>query len=298
VSHDHHHGHDHGTAGKRLGLAFGLNVAFTLIELVGAWFTNSTAIAADALHDLGDSLSLALAWGMQSLSGSRPTQTYSYGFKRLSLVGALVNAVVLLAGGLVVLMEAVPRLWDPGQPDARGMLALAVLGVVVNGAAVLRVRQGASLNERVVTWHLMEDVLGWVAVLIVSIVMLFVDLPVLDPLLSVGITVWVGFNAARNLKRTIDVFLQAVPDDVDVDALCEAARAVEGVVDLRHVHVWSQEGEHHVLTGSLVLDCVTLEDAERIREQVADDLQEAGIEHVTLEVVSSTRAGALDAACG
>lgn len=298
MSHDHHHGHDHGTAGKRLGLAFGLNVAFTIIELVGAWFTNSTAIAADALHDLGDSLSLAFAWGMQGLSDSKPTPTYSYGFRRLSLVGALVNAIVLLVGGLVVLTEAVPRLWDPGHPDAKGMLALAVLGVVVNGAAVLRVRHGSSLNERVVTWHLMEDVLGWVAVLVVSIVMLFADLPVLDPLLSVLITVWVGFNAARNLKRTIDVFLQAVPDGVDVDALCEAARDVDGVVELRHVHVWSQEGEHHVLTGSLVLDCVTLEEAERIRDQVAHVLRDADIEHVTLEVVSSTRAGAVEAACG
>lgn len=297
MSHD-HHGHDHGMAGKRLGLAFGLNVAFTIIELVGAWFTNSTAIAADALHDLGDSLSLAFAWGMQGLSDSKPTQTYSYGFRRLSLVGALVNAIVLLVGGLVVLTEAVPRLWDPGQPDAKGMLALAVLGVVVNGAAVLRVRHGSSLNERIVTWHLMEDVLGWVAVLVVSIVMLFADLPVLDPLLSVLITLWVGFNAARNLKRTIDVFLQAVPDGVDVDALCEAAREVDGVVDLRHVHVWSQEGEHHVLTGSLVLDCASLEEAEHIRDRVAHTLQDAGIEHVTLEVVSSTRAGAAEAACG
>lgn len=296
MSHDHHH--DHGTAGKRLGLALGLNVAFTIIELVGAWFTNSTAIAADALHDLGDSLSLAFAWGMQGLSGSKPTQTYTYGFKRLSLVGAMVNAIVLLAGGLVVLTEAVPRLWDPGQPDAKGMLALAVLGVVVNGAAVLRVRHGSSLNERVVTWHLLEDVLGWVAVLIVSIVMLFADLPVLDPLLSVLVTVWVGANAARNLKRTIDVFLQAVPDDVDVDALREVARGVEGVVELRHVHVWSQEGEHHVLTGSLVLDCVTVEEAENIREQVVQALHDEGIEHLTLEVVSSTRAGAVEAACG
>jgi len=293
-----HHGHDHGEAGKNLGLAFGLNVTFTLIELVGAWFTNSTAIAADALHDLGDSLSLAFAWGMQGLSGSKPTRTYTYGFKRLSLVGAMVNAMVLLAGGLVVLTESVPRLWDPGHPDAKGMLALAILGVVVNGAAVLRVRHGSSLNEQVVTWHLLEDVFGWVAVLVVSVVMLFADVPILDPLLSVLITVWVGFNAARNLKRTIDVFLQAVPDGVDVDALCATARGVEGVVDLRHVHVWSQEGEHHVLTGNLVLDCVTLEQAESIRDRVGHELEDAGIGHVTLEVVSASRAGALDAACG
>ncbi|MCB9746748.1 MAG: cation transporter [Alphaproteobacteria bacterium] len=298
MSHAHTHGHhEHGDAGRNLGLAFALNVSFTLIELVGAWYTSSTAIAADALHDLGDSLSLAFAWGMQGLSKSRPTQTYSYGFKRLSLVGALVNAVVLLAGGLVVLTESIPRLQDPGQPDAKGMLALAVLGVLVNGAAVLRVRHGSSLNERVVTWHLLEDVLGWVAVLIVSVVMLFADLPVLDPLLSVLITAWIAFNAARNLKKTVDVFLQAVPEDVDVERLHEEVLAVEGVLALRHVHVWSLEGEHHVLTGHLVVDCEDLDAASALREQVRRRLQDLGIDHVTLESVSTRADQALTASC-
>jgi len=283
--HDHSHGHDHGTAGGRLGLAFGLNVAFTLVELVGAWFTNSTAIAADALHDLGDSLALAFAWGMQGLAGQKPTASFSYGFKRLSLVGALVNAIVLLVGGAIVLTESIPRLWDPGQPNAQGMLVLAILGVVVNGAAVLRVRAGTSLNEQVVTWHLLEDVFGWVAVLIVSIVMLFVDAPVLDPILSVAITLWVGWNAARNLKRTIAVFLQAVPDDIELDALQEAVVAIDGVRELKHVHVWSQEGEHHVLTGHLVVERSTLAEAAVIRSAVREVLRDVGIEHSTLEVV-------------
>jgi cobalt-zinc-cadmium efflux system protein len=285
--HGHGHGHDHGSAGGRLGLAFGLNVAFTLVELVGAWFTNSTAIAADAVHDLGDSLALAFAWGMQGLSDREPTSSFSYGFKRLSLVGALVNAVVLLVGGGLVLVESVPRLWSPGAPDARGMLLLAVLGVLVNGAAVLRVRTGSSLNEQVVTWHLLEDVLGWVAVLVVSIVMLFVEAPVLDPLLSIAITSWVGWNAAKNLRRTLAVFLQAVPDGVEIEALKEAVQAIDGVVGLEHVHVWSQEGEHHVLTGHLVVDRATLDEAAVIRAAVRSVLREAGIHHTTLEVVGS-----------
>lgn len=295
MSHDHH---SHAGAGGRLGLAFGLNVSFTIIELIGAWYTSSTAIAADALHDLGDSLSLAFAWGMQGVSGKAPTQTYTYGFKRLSLVGALVNAIVLLVGGAIVLREAVPRLWDPGQPDAAGMLGLAVLGVLVNGAAVLRVRSGQSLNERIVTWHLLEDVLGWVAVLIVSLVMLFVDVPILDPLLSLAVTAWVGFNAARNLKKTVDVFLQAVPDDVDLEGLQTAASEVSDVVALRHVHVWSQEGEHHVLTGSLVVDCTSLDRALEVRERVRQRLQDAGVEHVTLELTTPGRDGASDSECG
>ena len=286
MGHGHHH---HDTASQRLGLAFGLNVAFTIVEFIGAWATNSTAIAADALHDLGDSLSLAFAWGMQGLSARRPTRTYTYGFRRLSLLGALVNALVLLVGGVIVLTEAIPRLTDPGEPDPKGMLLLAILGVVVNGIAVLRVRSGTSLNERVVTWHLLEDVLGWVAVLIVSIVMLFVNLPVLDPILCIAITAWVGFNALRNLKATLDLFLQAVPDDIDVDALTEVARSVPGARDLRHVHVWSQEGENHVLTGELVVDCESVDQADSIRRAVDHALIDNGIHHSTLQIVPVAR---------
>lgn len=285
--HDHHH---HGAAKGRIGLALGLNVAFTIVELIGAWYTNSTAIAADAVHDLGDSFALAFAWGMEGLSEKGPTPTFTYGMRRLSLVGALINAVVLVVGSALVLRESVPRLWDPGAPDAQGMLFLALLGVAVNGFAVLRVRKGKSLNEKVVTMHLLEDVLGWIAVLVVSVVMLFVDVPILDPLLSIAITLWVGWNAAKNLKRTGTVFMQAVPEDVEPDALRALVMQVEGVADFNHLHVWSQEGEHHVLTGHLVVDGGTLEHAVRIRNQVREVLHEAGIDHTTLEVSSDVTA--------
>lgn len=259
-------------------------MAFTIVELIGAWYTNSTAIAADAVHDLGDSFALAFAWGMEGLSEKGPTPTFTYGLRRLSLVGALINAVVLVVGSALVLRESVPRLWDPGTPDAQGMLLLALLGVAVNGFAAWRTRKGKSLNEKVVTMHLLEDVLGWVAVLVVSVVMLFVELPILDPLLSIAITLWVGWNAFKNLKQSGAVFLQAVPDDLELDTLRAQVLAIEGVLDLRHVHVWSHEGEHHVLTGQLVLEGGTLERAELLREQVRELLHQQGIEHTTLEV--------------
>jgi cobalt-zinc-cadmium efflux system protein len=293
MSHDHHH-HDH--AGGRLGLAFALNVAFTLIELVGAWFTNSTAIAADAVHDLGDSLALAFAWGMQGASKRRADTSFTYGYRRLSLVGAVVNAVVLLVGGAIVLMESVPRLWDPPSPHVEGMLGLAVLGVAVNGFAALRLGKAGSLNERVVRLHLLEDVLGWVAVLIVSVVMLFVDLPILDPLLSVVITLWVAFKATRNLKNTLALFLQGAPDDVDVEALCAAAQEVEGVLGIRHVHVWSLDGDHHVLTGQLLVAQTDLDQAVAVRDAARERLEAEGVSHVTLELAVDAESGG--GACG
>jgi len=289
MGHDHHHDHSHGgDTSRALGLAFFLNLAFTVIELAGAWWTGSTAIAADALHDLGDSIALAFAWAMQGLADRPAPRRYSYGLRRLSLVAAFVNAMVLLVGGAVVLVESVPRLWDPGEPNASGMLALALLGVVVNGMAVLRVRGGKSLNARVVSLHLLEDVLGWVAVLVVSCVMLVVDVPVLDPLLAILITLWVTTSAARNLRKTLVVFLQGTPHDVDPKALVAAAEAVEGVVALRHVHVWSLEGEHNVLTGHLVVDADEFSAGAEVREQVRAALSSLDVKHCTLELASVT----------
>lgn len=288
----HDHGHAHRREGEtaqaassRLRVAFALNFAFTIFELVGAWWTNSTAIAADAIHDLGDSLSLAFAWGMEGLSQRGATKTYSYGFRRLSLVGALVNALVLVMGGAFVLAHSIPRLFDPQRPDAQGMVLLAIVGVVVNGAAALRMRDGHSLNEQVVSWHLIEDVLGWVAVLIVSVVMLFAELPILDPVLSIVITLWIAVNALRHLRRTLELFLQAVPEGVDLDGLVAATCKLPGVVDLRHLHVWSHEGETHVLTAELAIEDMSLSEALRLRNEARHALEHAGIAHVTLELV-------------
>mgnify|MGYP000436057033 CR=1 FL=1 len=285
MGHGHQHHHEE-TGGGRLGLAFALNTVFTVIELVGAWLTNSTAIAADALHDLGDSLALAFAWGMQGASNRRADGGFTYGYRRLSLAGAAVNAVVLLVGGMVVLSESIPRLLDPPTPNVQGMLGLAVLGVAVNGLAALRVGEGKSLNERVVRLHLLEDVFGWVAVLVVSLVMLVVELPVLDPLLCIGITLWVGWNAGRNLRSTLKLFLQGAPEDLDGPAICEEAADLPGVVGLEHVHLWSLDGQHHVLTADLVVEAMDLEAALELRERVAERLRGAGISHVTLALAT------------
>ncbi|TYK66815.1 cation transporter [Colwellia echini] len=210
--HSHNHIHQHGKD-ERIGWAFFLNVTFTIIEFIGGWLTNSTAIMADAVHDLGDSLSIGFAWILSHLSDKEASDKYSYGYRRLSLFGALVNGIVLVIGSIWVLFEAIPRLSNPEMPMAEGMLGLAILGVVVNGYAVFKLKAGETLNEKVLTWHLLEDVLGWVAVLVVSIVLLFVELPILDPVLSISFTLFILFNVFKNLKSTLALFLQATPNE-------------------------------------------------------------------------------------
>lgn len=277
-THHHHHAEDN------LRLAFFLNLAFTIVEIVGGLYTNSLAILSDAIHDLGDSLSLGMSWYFQRLSTKGRTKTFSYGYKRFSLLGAIINAVVLLAGSIIILTHAIPQLWQPQAADAKGMLYLAILGVVVNGAAVLKLRKGKSINERVVSLHLLEDVLGWLAVLIGSVIMLYVEAPFIDPLLAILISGFVIYNALKHLKRSFLIILQGTPANVDVEELRIKLKGIEEVVDIHDCHSWSMDGQYNILTLHLVLDKdYTLSTQAEIKKHVQQLLKGESINHVTIE---------------
>lgn len=283
----HHHNHDHSKdmPSNRLGWAFLLNFVFTIIEFIGGFLTNSTAILADAVHDLGDSLSLGLAWILNKLGKKQANQHFTYGYKRLNLAGAFINAVVLIAGSAWVLVEAIPRLWNPQMPVADGMIALAVVGITVNGFAAYKLSEGKTLNERVINWHLLEDVLGWVAVLIVGIVLLFVDWPILDPLLSIGFTMFILVNVLRNLWATLKLFIQATPDKETYRQVADTLLELPHVADLHHLHFWSLDGEEHVLTVHLVLtENLDIEARSNLKQRIDDVLAPYALSHTTVEL--------------
>jgi len=188
-------------------------------------------------------------------------------------------------GSLIILAHAVPRILNPEPTNAQGMLLFAILGIAVNGIAALRLSRSESMNARVATWHLLEDALGWVAVLIVSIVLFFVDLYILDPILSVLITLYILYNVIKNLNKTLALFLQAVPDTVDVPQLEHELSHIPHVVSTHHTHVWSLDGEHHVLTTHVVvesgLDRQTVCD---IKEQIRQLITNKSFEHITIDI--------------
>jgi cobalt-zinc-cadmium efflux system protein len=167
---------------SNIKVAFFLNLGFTIIEIIGGLWTNSIAIISDALHDLGDSFSLGLSWFLERYSRKKKDEKYSYGYRRYSLFAALINSLILIAGSIFILYKAIPRLINPEELNAKGMLIFAVTGIIINGIAVLQVRRGKSLNERIVSLHLFEDVLGWAAVFVISIVIIFKSIPILDPI--------------------------------------------------------------------------------------------------------------------
>jgi cobalt-zinc-cadmium efflux system protein len=281
-SHSHHH-HNHDSS-KRMGWAFFLNVGFTIIEFIGGWLTNSTAIMADAVHDLGDSLSIGTAWCLNIIGAKQASKRFTYGYKRLSLLGALINALVMIGGSSWVLMQAIPRLFDPQMPNTEGMLGLALLGVTVNAYAAYKLSAGKSLNERVLSWHMIEDVLGWLAVLIVSIVLMFVDWPILDPLLSIAFTLFILFNVLLNLRETVGLFLQATPDEDIQQSIKQNLLSLAQISDLHHLHFWSLDGEHHVLTVHLVLkNMLTSVQLTDLKTQIARQLADYQLAHTTIE---------------
>lgn len=281
----HDHSQKDNESSRRIGLVFFLNLIFTIIEFVGGVLTNSTAIMADAVHDLGDSLSIGSAWLLARWGRKTADSEFTYGYRRLTLFGAFLNSVVLIAGSMWVLSEAIPRLANPVMPVAEGMFALAILGVTVNGVAAYRLSKGTTLNEKVLNWHLLEDVLGWVAVLVVSIVLQFADWPILDPLLSVGFTLFIMFNVVRNLWTTGKLFLQAVPDRELHNKIRRTLLGIGGVSDVHHQHLWSLDGEHHVLTAHIVVDGeFDVEEYGVIKDGVAAALEQYGLSHTTIEI--------------
>lgn len=282
----HNHTHDHQGGTKNLKIAFFINVGFTLLEIVGGIFTNSIAIISDALHDLGDSLSLGLAWYLEKKASKEgATNKFSYGFARFRLLGALVNALVLIGGSTYVLIEAVARFQSPEPVKSTWMMGLAVIGVAANGYAAWRTMGAKSLNEKVISWHLLEDVLGWVAVLVVSIILQFKDWYFLDSALSIGITLFILYGVGRRLWDTVHLILQGVPEEIDLEDVQTKLRSVEHVQSIHHTHVWSLDGEHHVLTTHLVLEHITsYPQIDAVRQKALSTLKEYNLTHSTIQV--------------
>ena len=276
--------HHHYDSEKNISVAFFLNLGFTIIEIIGGFLTNSIAILSDAMHDFGDSISLGLAWYFQKVSKRASDHKYSYGYKRFSLLGAIINSVILLVGSSWILSEAIPRIIHPQTPNAQGMFILAILGIAINGAAVLRLRRGKSINEKVVSLHLWEDVLGWIAILVGSVVMHFFDLPVIDPILSILISVYILINVFKNIRITMRIILQGTPLELDLDEINKVLLSFEEVESMHDLHLWSVDGNYHVVTIHIVLkEALPMDQLALLKLNIRNKLAAFEIHHATIE---------------
>ena len=271
---------------RRILFSVLLNVCFTILEVVGGLWTNSLAILSDALHDFGDSVALGSSWLLERGASRSPDSSRTFGYQRLSLFSALFSAMVLVGGSLVILIQAMPRLINPEFVDARGVVGIAVIGIAFNGAGVLLLKKGESLNERVLSWHLLEDVFGWVAILIGGIAIHFWEIYLIDPIITIGLTIFILYNVSKNLKETINILLQGVPRHISIDEVKRELLTIEGVKGIHDIHIWSLEGETDVLTGHIVVDETRLKAPDQTRRDVKEILKKHHIEHSTIELES------------
>jgi len=279
MAHEHHH-HDV----KNIKVAFFLNLFFTLLEIVGGFFTNSMAILSDAVHDLGDCLSLGLAWYFQKIANKGSDSSYSYGYKRFSLLGAIINSIVLTVGSIFILTEAIPRIFHPEKTQAVGMFLLAFVGILVNGLAFLRLKHGSSLNEKVVSLHFLEDILGWIAILVGAVLIYFFNILFIDPVLSVGIALYVLFNVYKNIRETLHIILQGIPADIDVAEITENLQQFKGIEHIHDLHVWSVDGNYNILTVHVVTNkSLEIEKITELKSKIRNSLKQKGIQHATIE---------------
>ena len=279
------HNHSHGDSAKNLGIAFFLNLGFAVIEIIGGVWTNSVAIISDAVHDFGDAFSIGVSFFLERYSKKRRTRTFTYGYKRFSTLGALINSIVLLVGSVFVFMETIPRLFHPAEVNYSGMMWLAIAGLAVNGFAALRLMKGNSISQRAVMLHLLEDVLGWLAVLVGSLVIRYTGWYFIDPLLSVCIGIFILTNVCRNLYAIFRILLQATPEHIPEDKVKPVLEGVPGVKEVHDLHVWTLDGEKNIASAHLIVsDVASREDVIKVKHEAVDKLKEMGIDHLTVEI--------------
>lgn len=280
--HGHSHGHHHHPLSSNMATAFFLNLAFTVIEVIGGFLTGSYAILADAVHDLGDTLTIGIAWFLEKKSKQKPDDSYSYGYARFSLLASVITATILLTGSFFIIVNAVPRLFNPSAPETIGVIGLAILGVCVNGYAFLKMSKDAGHSAKMLRLHLFEDAAGWVVVLIGGAVMHFTDWFIIDPVLAILLAGYISFNVFKTLKEVITIFLQRAPTDLGRDKFKSAILGVEGVLDVHDIHCWSLDHETIILTCHVVISDYS--DATSAKSRVKNALKAIANVHPTIEI--------------
>lgn len=267
---------------RNIFIAFILNLGFSIFEFIGGLFTGSIAIISDAVHDIGDAASIGISYFLEKKSKKGPDETYTYGYTRYSVVGSVITTLILLFGSIMVVYNAIGRIISPTAINYNGMILFAVVGVFVNLAAAIVTSSGDSLNQKAVNLHMLEDILGWIVVLIGAVVMRLTDFTLIDPIMSIGVAAFIFWSAFQNLKEVLDLFLGKTPQGICVNEIREHIMHIDGVIDAHHIHIWSIDGR----TNCATMHIVTNTDPHTIKTAVREELAEHGIRHATLELES------------
>ena len=265
---------------KNILIAFLLNISFSIFEIFGGILTGSIAIISDSIHDFGDALSIGISYFLEKKSKKKADNKYTYGYIRYSVLGGVITTTILLVGSILVIIGAIKRLFNPVEINYDGMILFAIVGVILNFIAAYVTRKGDSINQRSVNLHMLEDVLGWIIVLIGSIIMHFTNISMIDAIMSIGVSIFILINSLKNLKKVLDLFLEKTPENINIEELKKHLLEIKDVEDIHHIHVWSIDGYKNYATMHIVTNSKNVKE---IKNKIREELEEHNICHSILE---------------
>lgn len=266
-------------------LAFFLNLSFAILEFIFGGILNSSAVLADAVHDLGDALAIGLSACLETISNREEDKHYTLGYKRFSLLGATLTALILITGSCLVILENIPKFMNPQAVNHEGMLWLGVIAIAINLTASFIVSKGQTKNESILSLHFLEDILGWLAVILVALILRYTDWYFLDPLLSLIISVFILSKALPRFWSTLKIFLDAVPEGLDSKKLEQDLLSLENVKSINQLNIWSMDGLENNAIVHLCLEDLTR--MEECKEAIRSQLRQSGVHNITIEVDTS-----------
>jgi len=265
---------------KNILIAFILNITFSLFELMGGIVTKSVAITSDAIHDFGDAISIGISYFLEKISKKKPNNKYTYGYLRYSIIGAIITNTILIIGSIFIIYKSIKRIINPIVINYNGMIIFAIVGFTINLTAAYVTREGDSLNQRAVNLHMLEDVLGWLVVLIGSILIKFTEFYLIDAIMSILVATFILYNALKSYKEVLDLFLEKTPSNIDIEEIKKHLLEIKDIINIHHVHIWSIDGINNYATMHVVTD---IKNTNKLKEQIKEELKEHGIAHTTIE---------------
>ena len=263
-------------------LAFFLNLTYAIVEFIAGGVFGSSAVLADSVHDLGDAIAIGISAFLESISNREEDSHYTLGYKRFSLLGAMVTAVILMTGSVLVILENIAKIFHPQPVNDEGILWLGIIAITINVLASLVIRKGQTKNESILSLHFLEDTLGWVTVILMGIVLRFTDWYILDPLLSLVISFFILSKALPRFWRTLKIFLDAVPEGVDIQKIKTDLAELDHVASINQLNLWTMDG---LEKNAIVHVCLKeMEHMETCKESIRIFLKDCGFQNITIEV--------------
>lgn len=257
-------------------IAFILNISFSIFELIGGFLTSSVAIISDSIHDAADALTIAVSYFLERKSNKKSDNNYTFGYRRYSVIGAFITTTILLIGSTLVIYNSFIRLLDPVKINYNGMILIAIIGFLINYLAAYFTKDSDSLNTKSVNLHMLEDVFGWIVVLIGSVIIKFTNYYYIDSIMSIGISIFLIIESIKNLIEILNLILEKTPKGIDIKEIENKIKEIKEIKDVHHIHVWSLDGEKNYATMHIVSN-------KNVKEEVRKKLKELKIDNVTIE---------------